>query len=75
MVLYEMLAGVIPYKSEDPYQLILEKLSDDLPDVTTLRADVPPPIAAFVMKLVARDPQDRFQTATAALAGLPDMYA
>ncbi len=66
MVLYEMLAGSLPFTATDPYQVVFQKLSQDLPPLRLARADVTVSTEACVARLLARDPGERFQTAAAA---------
>jgi WD40 repeat protein len=63
-VLYALCAGHPPFRA-DTAMAVLKRVCDDdprpLPEVNT---DVPPWLDAIVRKLLAKDPNDRFQTAT-----------
>jgi serine/threonine protein kinase len=61
VILYEMLTGAPPFESDDPVKLVRMQVSRDPPP---LPETVPPMLAAVVMKLLAKDRDDRFQTAT-----------
>jgi tRNA A-37 threonylcarbamoyl transferase component Bud32 len=68
-LLYELLAGRPPFDSDgDIGEVLLRRVTDDAPSLTSVAPDVPEPIAAVVMQALARDPKNRPQTA-AAFAG------
>jgi PAS domain S-box-containing protein len=61
ITLYEMLCGKLPFLATDPMELVhyhIAKQPDPLPD------DVPTVIAAIVMKLLAKNAENRYQSAT-----------
>ena len=70
-VLYECLAGRPPY--EDPFEdLVLRKhQSAPVPDILDVRPDTPAQLAAAITRALAKDPAERWPTATAMLATLP----
>jgi serine/threonine-protein kinase len=59
---YEMLAGKRPFISETVSGIITKQLSDPPPPLPT--ATVPGRVAAAIMSALAKDPNDRPQTAT-----------
>jgi tetratricopeptide (TPR) repeat protein/class 3 adenylate cyclase len=73
-VLYEMLAGVRPFKGAGEQALLVATLSADPEPLSTHRADVPPSVEAVIRRALAKDPNSRFATATefaqALLAGI-----
>jgi Tol biopolymer transport system component/tRNA A-37 threonylcarbamoyl transferase component Bud32 len=62
-VLYEMLAGEVPYGGPTPMAVVAKKLSEPLPRVSVVREAIPPGVEAAVSKALARAPADRFKTA------------
>ncbi len=60
VLLYEMLAGKVPFQSDDPVALIRMQVSADPPP---LPDRVPPQLAAIVMRLLAKRREDRFPDA------------
>jgi hypothetical protein len=60
IILYQMLAGSLPFDHRDPVALVRMQVSRDPPP---LPANVPPVLAAAVEKMLAKGRDDRFQTA------------
>jgi len=60
VLLYEMLAGRVPFQSEDPVALIRMQVSAEPPP---LPDRVPPQLSAIVMRLLAKRREDRFPDA------------
>jgi serine/threonine-protein kinase len=69
--LFFMLAGRPPYIEGTVVQKLLAHQTDEIPDVRAFRPDVPDALAAILAKMLAKRPDDRFETPldlTAALA-------
>ncbi|HKV11077.1 MAG TPA: sigma 54-interacting transcriptional regulator [Thermoanaerobaculia bacterium] len=69
MTLYELATGVLPSAGDD-MAAIRFHLEGELPDPTTLRPDLPEPLARILVRLLKRDPGDRYATAGRLLADL-----
>src|SRR5207247_1340011 len=63
-VLYTMLCGQPPYSGEIPSAVIGKLLHEDPPALDTRRPGVPPPLAAICERAMARNPADRYQSAS-----------
>ena len=61
--LYLLLAGRPPFSAESPEALMNKIRSAEPVPLTTLRPDVPAALAAVVMRMLAKKPNDRPQTA------------
>lgn len=71
--LFFMLTGRPPFIEGTVVQKLLAHQSDAIPDVRELRPDVPDQLAAILMTMLAKRPEDRFDTPldlSAALAGI-----
>ncbi len=69
-----MIAGKEPYEGLESHALLRKKVREPPPDVRALRPETPEPWVALLEKLMARKPEDRFQSAQEvldALEGLP----
>ena len=60
--LYYLLKGAPPFAADSLYELLHAHNALDAPLLTSVRADVPPALAAIVAKMMAKSPADRFQT-------------
>ncbi|MDI1436026.1 serine/threonine-protein kinase [Polyangium sorediatum] len=77
VVMYEMLTGKRPFEESDP-GLHLKKIRSEDPPPMRARApeiQVPPRIEAVVMRLLARQPDQRFASANEVLAALDEAAA
>ena len=63
VVLYECLTGTLPYDSGNPIALIARVLNQVPATPQERNAEVPAPLSALVMQLLAKDPVGRPQTA------------
>ena len=60
--LYELLAGTPPFgHSRDPVEAVHAHLALPPPPVQDLRADTPPALAALLARLLAKEPEARYQ--------------
>jgi len=70
IVLYEMLAGVHPFKRDSGFDTA-EAIMKEVPiPISKYRDDVPQPLVAIIDKLLAKDPKDRYQWAREAADNL-----
>lgn len=60
LVLYECLAGRVPFLGENDAETALARLNRDPTDISRLRPTLPQGLADLVHKLLARKPDDRF---------------
>lgn len=61
IVLFEMLTGKMPFNDDSPLGLMLEVVKAEIPDVRSLNHDADPQIAAILARMIAKDPNDRYQ--------------
>ena len=64
VVLYQMLSGKLPYTGESPVTVALKHVSQPVPPVGAPGDGVSPALAAIVTRLLQKDPQERFQSAS-----------
>jgi eukaryotic-like serine/threonine-protein kinase len=62
-VLYEMLTGRPPFTGDTPVAIAYKHVREDPVHPSNLNPDVPPSLDAVVMKAMAKNPDNRYQTA------------
>ena len=70
VMLYEMLAGRLPFEGDSAVAIALKHLSEQPVPISQIRPDVNPALEAVVMAALAKDPARRWQTADDFAAGL-----
>ncbi|MBM3130312.1 MAG: serine/threonine protein kinase [Chloroflexi bacterium] len=63
VMLYQLCTNHLPFDADTPYAIILKHLTAPLPPPRTLRPDLPDAIERVILKSLAKDPDDRYQTA------------
>jgi serine/threonine-protein kinase len=63
VMLYEMLAGRLPFEGDSAVSVALKHLSAPPPPISQFRPDVSPALESVVMAALAKDPAHRWQTA------------
>lgn len=63
VVLFECLTGSLPFDADTPWTLIAKQLEEPVPDVRKLSAEVPEALAAVITRALAKQRDQRFQTA------------
>jgi serine/threonine-protein kinase len=70
VVLYELLAGEVPYPGENLMNVAMRHVSEPVPSVRAARPDVPERVDALVARALAKRPGDRFPSTEALAAEL-----
>jgi serine/threonine protein kinase len=70
VMLYRMLAGRLPFASNDPMELVLMHRDTPPPPLTQFRTDAPPRLESTAMLALSKDPSERPPDGTALLAEL-----
>ncbi|HVU68123.1 MAG TPA: serine/threonine-protein kinase [Ktedonobacteraceae bacterium] len=70
VILYELLAGNVPFDGSTPFEIMARHLHDPVPSIRLQRPDLSPAIEFVVKKALAKDPKDRYQHATELAADL-----
>jgi hypothetical protein len=71
--MYEMLCGRRPFDGESAEQILTSRLEEDPTPPGAVNTDLPPEVCEFIEDLMKRDPEDRPESASAALGRLRDM--
>ncbi|MBI5959291.1 MAG: protein kinase, partial [Chloroflexi bacterium] len=65
IVLYEMLTGRVPFEAETPLAVVLMHVQHPLPSPRSIVPVVPETVEQVLFKVLAKDPEQRYQTAKA----------
>ncbi|MEG3973371.1 AAA family ATPase [Microcoleus sp. herbarium8] len=60
---YELLAGELPFQSHDPMELVHSHLAKQPPSLSEINPEIPAVLSAIVSKLMAKNAEDRYQSA------------
>jgi serine/threonine-protein kinase len=63
IVLYEMLTGEVPFTGDSPVEIAMKHLSATPPPLREKRPDVPKALELVVLRALAKDPAQRYQSA------------
>jgi beta-lactam-binding protein with PASTA domain len=70
VILYEMLAGTVPFEGDSAVSIALKHLSEPPQRLAALRPDIHPALEGAVMKALAKQPQQRYASADEFIAAL-----
>jgi len=77
VVLYQMVTGQVPFHGDTPLAIALQHLQDAPSAPSLLRHELPAPLEAVILRAMAKNPAERYASATelsdAFQAGLADM--
>ena len=63
IIIYEMLAGRVPFTGESPTMIMMKQVQDPPPSILETRPELGAGLAQVISKALAKQPEDRFQTA------------
>ncbi|MFL6602433.1 MAG: AAA family ATPase [Steroidobacteraceae bacterium] len=75
LILYRMLAGRLPFHAQDPVEWVHCHVARTPPEPSAWVEGIPQPVSAMVMRLLAKVPQDRYQTARGLTADIEQCLA
>ncbi len=70
IVLFELLTGEVPFTGDSPVEIAMKHLAETPPAPSELRPDVPNDLDLVVIRALAKEPADRYQSAAAMDADL-----
>src|SRR5512133_3611017 len=70
IVLYELLTGGVPFSGESPVEIAMKHLSETPDPPSAQRPDIPNDLDLVVLRALAKEPADRYQSAAAMDADL-----
>ncbi len=73
VILFQMCTGELPFDAEAPLAVILKHLNQPIPSIYKLNPAVPESMGEVVYKAMAKDPDERYQTADELLTALDEI--
>ena len=73
VVLYEMLAGEVPFEAENAVSVALMQLQADAKRLTEINPDIPLGLEQICVRAMQKNPLDRYQTATEMLLDIEEI--
>jgi formylglycine-generating enzyme required for sulfatase activity len=63
VMLFEMVTGRVPFDADTALSLMLKHINDPVPDARAFNPDVPARLVAIIQKALAKQPEERYQSA------------
>lgn len=73
VVLYEMLAGKVPFEADSAVSVALMQLQNDAKKLTEINPDIPKGLEQICIHAMQKNPSDRYQTATEMLLDVEEV--
>ncbi|MFN2463388.1 MAG: serine/threonine-protein kinase [Candidatus Dormibacteria bacterium] len=70
IILFEMLAGHVPWEGDNALSVMAQHVNAPVPSLGSINRDVLPPLEAIVRKALRKQPEERYQDAGALLSDL-----
>ena len=64
IIIFEMLTGKSPFEADTPVQQLMKHIMEPPPTLSRIKPDLPANVDPIVNRALAKDPNDRFPTAT-----------
>lgn len=64
VVVYQMITGQQPYTADTPVQVIVKHMNDPIPSINRAIEGLPPGLEGVIQRVLAKDPEQRYQTAS-----------
>jgi len=73
--IYHAVAGVPPFEAPTAMGVIIKHINENLPPVRKLNPKVTPKVAAIIEKMMAKNPEDRYSSASELIESVKDAIA
>jgi serine/threonine protein kinase len=72
VILYEIVTGVTPFRGDTPIAVIAQQANAVPPSPSLINPQIPPALAAVILRSLAKDPGARFPSASAMVTALAE---
>lgn len=74
VVLYEMLTGITPFRGNNAMSIMFQHVNEQPPSPASVNPLLSPALSKMVLQSIAKDPQERFPSATALTLALAQAF-
>ena len=72
VLFYQLATGRLPFDADTPLAVILKHVNEPVPTPTDLNDDIPEAIQSVIVKAMAKDPEERYQSANEMIQSLQE---
>jgi hypothetical protein len=65
VILYEIFTGRLPFEDKDPIEQAMKHINQPVPPPSSLRPEINPQVEAVILKVLAKNPEDRYPNGAA----------
>ncbi len=73
VILFHMATNDLPFEAETPLGTILKHVNEEIPPIRQINPDIPGELERIIRKAMAKEPEDRYQTAQDLLNDLNEL--
>jgi serine/threonine protein kinase len=70
VILYEIFTGRLPFEDKDPIEQAMKHINQPVPPLRSLRPEISPQVEAVILKVLAKNPEDRYPNGAALFKAL-----
>jgi eukaryotic-like serine/threonine-protein kinase len=74
IILYEVMTGITPFRGENPLAIMMQHVYETPPPPTLINPNISPELSGVILRSIAKDPNMRFQTASAMTIALAQAF-
>ena len=74
IILYEVMTGITPFRGENPLAIMMQHVHETPPPPTLINPNISPELSGVILRSIAKDPNMRFQTASAMTIALAQAF-
>src|SRR5437588_4125158 len=74
IILYEICTGKLPFRSDNPTEIMMQHINTMPPAPALINPNIPPALSAVILRSIAKDPSTRFPDATSMAVALAEAF-
>ena len=74
IILYEIMTGITPFRGENPLAVMIQHIHEMPTPPALINTDISPELSGVILQSIAKDPNMRFQTASAMTIALAQAF-